>query len=256
MKAYCITLKGCGDRQQHITQVMSQTSLELEFFYGVDARTTQHPLLDNYNKRKYSYRMGREAAIGELGCYASHYLIWQKCIEENEPILVLEDDLNIDVEAFERSVEITKEHINECGYIRLENTGRKILSYATHNYDNQDLVKFLKVPQCTTAYAISPKAAKAFLESSDEFLYPVDVFLRNVWVHKQPMFGIWQAGLWGGNKPSLIGDRKRKGKKDYTVATMRLLNKAKSMLLNLSQNIRHLFTLRSTHAPTRFVRGE
>ena len=29
---------------------------------------------------------------GEVGCFLSHWHIWCKCIEKNEPILVLEDD--------------------------------------------------------------------------------------------------------------------------------------------------------------------
>ena len=29
---------------------------------------------------------------GEVGCFLSHYMIWKKCIERNESVLVLEDD--------------------------------------------------------------------------------------------------------------------------------------------------------------------
>ncbi|WP_025452269.1 glycosyltransferase family 25 protein, partial [Helicobacter pylori] len=32
-------------------------------------------------------------SLGELGCYASHYSLWQKCIELNEAICILEDDI-------------------------------------------------------------------------------------------------------------------------------------------------------------------
>ncbi|MGR5120674.1 glycosyltransferase family 25 protein [Vibrio astriarenae] len=254
MKAYCITLKGCEDRQQHIQSTLSKIPLDIEFFFGVDARVDDHHLLSHYDEKRFSYNLGRPAVLGELGCYASHYLIWQKCVEENEPVIVFEDDFNID-STFEDSLDIAKQHINSCGYIRLENTGRKILSYKTHTYGKQNLVKFLKVPQCTTAYAISPLAAKRFLENSQTFEFPVDVFLRNVWIHKQPMFGVWQSGLWGGNKPSLIGDRKRKGKKNYAIATMRLLNKTKSMIMNLTQNLVHLRTLGASYKPKELFRG-
>ncbi len=36
---------------------------------------------------------GKQLTNGELACYASHYLLWQKCIELNEPIVILEDDI-------------------------------------------------------------------------------------------------------------------------------------------------------------------
>ena len=29
---------------------------------------------------------------GEVGCFLSHYKLWQRCIESNEPYLILEDD--------------------------------------------------------------------------------------------------------------------------------------------------------------------
>lgn len=32
---------------------------------------------------------------GEMGCFDSHYRLWQKCIELNEPILIFEDDVEI-----------------------------------------------------------------------------------------------------------------------------------------------------------------
>lgn len=99
-------------------------------------------------------------------------------------------------------------------------------------------------PQCTTSYAISPKAAQAFIDASGKFQYPVDVFLRNVWLHKQPMFGVCQAGLRGGSQPSIIGNRKRKGKKNYFVASMKIIKKVKSMALNLAMNVYHYITFK------------
>jgi GR25 family glycosyltransferase involved in LPS biosynthesis len=32
---------------------------------------------------------------GEMGCFDSHYRLWQRCIELNEPILIFEDDVEL-----------------------------------------------------------------------------------------------------------------------------------------------------------------
>ena len=32
---------------------------------------------------------------GEVGCFLSHWSIWQKCIERNEKVLILEDDARL-----------------------------------------------------------------------------------------------------------------------------------------------------------------
>jgi GR25 family glycosyltransferase involved in LPS biosynthesis len=30
---------------------------------------------------------------GEMGCFDSHYRLWEKCVELNEPIMIFEDDV-------------------------------------------------------------------------------------------------------------------------------------------------------------------
>lgn len=252
MKAFCITLKGCEDRQETTFKIFERIGLDCEVFYGVDARKDQHPLLEHLDRRQFEFNMGRPCIIGEAGCYASHYLLWQKCVELDEPIIIFEDDFSIEDELFLNTLQIVEENIHQCGYIRTENTGGGIMFYDVKQFGTQRLVKYLKVPQCTTSYAISPEAARAFIKASATFQYPVDVFLRNTWLHRQAMFGVKPAGLRGGNKPSIIGNRKRQGKKNYVVATMKLLNKAKSMTLNLATNGYHLIKLGREYGPKRF----
>ena len=248
MKSYCITLKANHCRQKSTANALKDAQVDFEFFIGVDARTDEHPLLTRIHDRAFLHNMGRPHAIGEVGCYASHYLIWQKCIELNEPILVFEDHADIDIDIFRNTLTIAEQHIEQCGFIRLQDSKNR-LHYSVDKYDTQHLVKYLKVPQGTACYAISPKAAQAFIEQSSTFNYPVDVFLRNTWIHKQPMFGVRQAGLQRSQQPSIIGNRKHKGKKNYFVAFMKILNKVKSMTLNLATNIFHFFILRKEYSP-------
>ena len=248
MKAYCITLKGNNSRQTSTTYAINSVLADFDFFIGVDARSDRHPLLEKIKNKAFLYNMGRPHAIGEVGCYASHYLVWKKCVELNEPILVFEDHIALNADLFRKSLNITKQHIEKCGFIRLQDSKNKLL-YSVEEYDTQQLVKYLKVPQGTACYAITPDAARAFIKHSSTFKYPVDVFLRNTWVHKQPMFGVRQAGLQRSQQPSIIGNRKHKGKKNYFAAIMKILNKIKSMTLNLATNIYHLLSLSIEYRP-------
>ena len=248
MKSYCITLKNNHCRQKSTTTALKDVQVDFEFFIGVDARVDEHPLLERIESNQFQYNMGRAHAIGEVGCYASHYLIWQKCVELNEPILVFEDHVDIDADTFRNTLTIAKQHIEQCGYIRLQNSKNR-LNYPVCKYEKQNLVKYLKVPQGTAGYALSPTAAKAFIKHSQTFRHPVDVFLRNTWIHNQPMFGVNQAGMQRNDKPSIIGNRKHQGEKNYFVASMKLMNKLKSMVLNLVTNINHLFTLNKEYSP-------
>ncbi|MEZ9245940.1 glycosyltransferase family 25 protein [Vibrio lentus] len=248
MKAYCITLKGNDSRQISTTNALKSVQVDFDFFIGVDARTDDHPLLKKIRGEVFLYNMGRPHAIGEVGCYASHYLIWQKCVELNEPIFVFEDHLDIESSTFPKTLSIAEKNIEQCGYIRLQNSKNK-LHYPVRHYKSQKLVKYLKVPQGTAAYALSPNAARSFIEHSQVFSYPVDVFLRNTWVHKRPMFGVSIAGLQRSKQPSIIGDRKHKGKKNYFVALMKIVNKIKNMTFNLTTNIYHLVVLGKEYRP-------
>lgn len=248
MKAYCITLKGNDNRQISTADALKSVQVDFEFFIGVDARVDEHPLLSRIHDKKFLYNMGRTHAIGEVGCYASHYLIWQKCVELNEPILVFEDHASIDANIFRNTLAIAEQHIEQCGFIRLQDSKNK-LHYSVSTYDVQHLVKYLKVPQGTACYAISPKAAHAFIEQSSTFNYPVDVFLRNTWVHKHPMFGVLPSGLQRSKQPSIIGKRKHRGQKNYLVKVMKASNKIKSMTLNLATNAYHLFSLSCKYPP-------
>ncbi|MEZ8825317.1 glycosyltransferase family 25 protein [Vibrio amylolyticus] len=255
MNPYCITLNSCEDRQAKTQEALGKAQLDVEFFIGVDARVDQHTLLDRIREKEFLHNMGRPVAIGEVGCYASHFLMWEKCVELDEPIIIFEDDFDINPEMFQNTLNIAEEHIDACGYIRIENADNHDMFYQVRTYGEQRLVKYLKIPQCMTAYAISPKCAKAFIEHSQTFDYPVDVFLRNAWIHKQPIFGVCQSGLWGGNQPSVIGNRKRQGKKNYFVAVMKIINKIKNMTLNLAMNFSHLFSLGSDYKPTKWWKG-
>ena len=248
MNAYCITLKGNNSRQTSTTYAIKSVLADFDFFIGVDARSDKHPLLERIKNKAFLYNMGRSHAIGEVGCYASHYLVWQKCVELNEPILVFEDHIALNTDLFRKSLNITKQHIEKCGFIRLQDSKNKLF-YSIEKHNTQQLVKYLKVPQGTACYAIAPDAARAFIKHSSTFKYPVDVFLRNTWIHKQPMFGVLQAGLQRSQQPSIIGNRKHKGRKNYFVAIMKILNKIKSMTLNLITNIYHVFSLSIEYKP-------
>ncbi|MCZ8487807.1 glycosyltransferase family 25 protein [Vibrio lentus] len=68
------------------------------------------PLLTRIQERN-GGQYGRAHIIGEVGCQASHYLIWQKCIEPNEPVLVFEDHVNIDENIFRNTLAIAEQHI-------------------------------------------------------------------------------------------------------------------------------------------------
>lgn len=75
---------------------------------------------------------------GELGCFASHYLLWEKCLELNEPIVVIEDDAQLE-ECFDDSMKNINE-LQPYGYVRLFVNGRKRPFVKIGSYKSHDVV--------------------------------------------------------------------------------------------------------------------
>lgn len=47
----------------------------------------------------------RPMTLGEIGCFLSHYYIWQKMVESNEQeVLILEDDIKFEPYFKERAI--------------------------------------------------------------------------------------------------------------------------------------------------------
>lgn len=105
-------------------------------------------------------------------CFASHYLLWKKCIELNEPILILEHDAifvdNIPDIEFDKCVNFGRpSHIRpfEMVYEDIPNGLNKItqLNFFGHH-----------------AYAIKPEAAKQFVED----IQTRELLANDFWVNR------------------------------------------------------------------------
>ncbi|WRE29866.1 glycosyltransferase family 25 protein [Helicobacter pylori] len=124
---------------------------------------------------------GKRMGFGELGCYASHYSLWQKCIELNEAICILEDDIIVK-ERFKESLEFCCQHINELGYIRLMHLEENVAKQKTPVKGVSQILNF-KDGIGTQGYVLAPKAAQKLLKySAKEWVMPIDCVMdRHYW---------------------------------------------------------------------------
>lgn len=244
MKILVISLPESTERRQWAEGQLSALGLSFEFIDGIDGRTSRDPLLQRYREREFILNYGRPALPGELGCYASHYLAWQRCVELGEPVLVLEDDFK-PLDRFMDALEVCGQHITAHGFIRLETTGDKPAS-TVFTQDGFTLVKYLKGAQGTLCYAISPSVASTFMSYSQTFDYPVDVFVRNFWYHKIPLFGLkpYTATASDIALNSYIGNRRERYHKSIGTRLHRSARKLKAILKTGVENLRYALGLR------------
>ena len=91
MKTFVITLSNNKDSVKSTKKVLESAkkvgySEKIELFEGIlPSEWKKHLPYENY-----FYNYPRPDNVG--ACFASHYLLWKKCVELNEPILILEHD--------------------------------------------------------------------------------------------------------------------------------------------------------------------
>jgi len=183
LKTFVINLAGSDDRWETTSRRLTALEVPFERFEAVDGRVSPHPLFERHDdKLRQKYR-GRALSGGELGCFASHFLLWQRCVELNEPIVVMEDDIIIR-DSFPEAVKVASENISKLPYLRFSGIHLKRRPYKKiDRLGSFDLVDHIKGPAGTQCYVLSPLAAKAFIQSADVWFLAVDDYMDRYWQH-------------------------------------------------------------------------
>lgn len=114
---------------------------------------------------------GKVSMPGVIGCFYSHYNLWKKCIELDEPIMIFEDDVK-----FFR------------GYEPIEWDDVLVLSLGKSSFLGQPWQRYLEYPSGhpqpitwrnfsmpgASGYAIKPHAAKDLVKFYRNYYYPAD----------------------------------------------------------------------------------
>ena len=219
MKVYVISLPSAKDRQQRISAQLSKAGIEFEVFMGVDGRAGKHPLFKHYNERRRIKIKGEPMLPGQLGCFASHYLLWQRCASEREPFIVLEDDAKIDSEALQQFIMLANSMSERFECVRLfENKSRVRKAVPVEKVGQFQVCKYFKGHMSTTGYYLTPKGAQKFIDSAGEWVLPVDIYMDQFWNNKVECYGIEPPCLTNDESlDSLIEYIPKKSKKRKTI---------------------------------------
>lgn len=89
MDVFVISLKRSQERRDAFHSYNSQYIPKYTFHDAVDGKTLNINLLDDslFTKGSKNYSQGA------IGCALSHLQLWEKCIELNKPIVIMEDDV-------------------------------------------------------------------------------------------------------------------------------------------------------------------
>ena len=126
-------------------------------------------------------------APGVKGCFYSHYNLWKKCVELNEPIIIWEDDILISRPYI--PVEWKDILVLAIGHPKKSAIYMPLLESPEGDPDSIDY-RYASMPGCC-GYAIKPHAAKKLLEIYSRTYLPADnainKFHVNIQIHNHLM---------------------------------------------------------------------
>lgn len=180
-KVVVISMPGAIERRSEFLRHAAKTDLQWCFFDALEEPIP--PLKHDINLTR--IHTGRSLRKGEVGCYSSHFQVWNEFVASGEEqLIVLEDDVLADWSALARLARERLSHYN-INILRLFAThpvhGRierfKLLSDHTH------LMRVAGTCYGTQAYLLSREAAKALVNSCSGLTMPIDWAMSRYWAY-------------------------------------------------------------------------
>lgn len=178
------------DRRNSIVGQLNDQNIEYEIFNAVEGEDG-YDFFTEVSDRKFLINTGRLPQNDEIGSYASHLYLWNLCVALETPLIVVEDDaiFQSDVAI---ALNVASNWIGRFGFICLQkNTNSTFARRRTAATASGVALQYCeRYPFGTLAYAISPKVASAFIRASKTILGPVDWFIKQTWIHRQPIYSL------------------------------------------------------------------
>jgi glycosyl transferase, family 25 len=213
-----ISLADARSRREAMGQRLAGTGWQWSFF---DAHRRPAESL-SYSERDAWVAKGRPLVPQELGCYSSHYCLWQEFVAgAANQLFVLEDDAFGDWKYIGQDV--LPVHFGDIGIHLL----RLCVGYPArcrqHGWlKDRRIFKFLGHMEKAVAYIISREGAERLLEHCRRIQLPIDDEMDRSWIHGVHSFALVPSPIIELREISQIPDRDRPtARNPYALARIR-----------------------------------
>ena len=182
MKAIVLNLERRSDRRILFDKTNGD---RLEYTYSdrmVDGKDLKYSELTEFdtNKRWRDPILKSHLTKGEVGCFISHWNVWRKCVELNEPVIVLEDDAIL-TDQFSLN-EIQQQLDKGFNFLYL---GWREMEESIE-FDGQFVIPVY--PYWGLAYVVTPESAAILLNKEiQQNIIPVDEYLPLMMIELKPL---------------------------------------------------------------------
>lgn len=240
LKIVVVNLARSSSRRAAMVEQLEPLGLAYEFFEAIDGKTQNHVLFNRFDARMAEIRRGYTLTAGELGCYASHFILWQRCVEQNCPLLIFEDDVAIN-DNFSSAYNGALEKIEQYGLLRFSGHKPRRWVHIEKVANDVSIVRLKIGPLGASCYAISPSAARMLLETADVWFEPIDCHLDRFWEHGIKPFGFapWPVKhIAEAATLSEIWQGKPRGERSTKFMRLRALYRKRDDLVRFLANIK------------------
>ena len=166
MQSYVINLKRQKEKLRLFKERNSKYLPGLKVVEAVDGRKIDHKKLVKMgfdtDKHWRDPILKRTITHGEVGCFLSHFKLWQKCAQGDEHFLIFEDDVVVERELSDELVEEAGDGILYLLWNEMKRAGAK---------EGRPCY-----PYWLCAYVLSPHAAKTLVDNFD-YIIPADEYV-------------------------------------------------------------------------------
>jgi len=175
------------DRRKRIEQQFGQHGVNAERFEAVTGAETSDAIIDRDWQpglnAKFDFRQKEDEwhtlSDGERGCAGSHALLWKRCVAENRPMVIIEDDAVLSSD-FENKLRQAMRHISEHdpSFLYLQSNVAEWGDYSEVISSNLQIRSVNYVWE-TGGYVVWPETAAILLENLPMH-QPVDDYLAKM----------------------------------------------------------------------------
>jgi glycosyl transferase, family 25 len=201
-----ISLTSSADRREAFAKQASDNRLDWSFFPACTGLA--EPL--KYDERAAIRRCGRLLSPSEIGCYASHFKLWEwLATSDCDQAIIFEDDILVDWRTIEQlalndfaelGIDILRLYITHPFHSKIARY--RLFSPHTH------LVRPLGMTFGAQGYLLTKRGARELLSNYSVAAAPVDWVLSRYWEHRLPTYCIFPSPLIELAGRSTIGDKR------------------------------------------------
>ncbi|XP_011267407.1 glycosyltransferase 25 family member [Camponotus floridanus] len=180
---YMINLVRRPERRRRMHRLFDELGIRAEIIDAVDGRTLNESSLKKWGvipmPEYFDPYHKRPMTMGEIGCFLSHYLIWQKVLEHGyKNVMVLEDDVRFEP-FFRQKVNYVLEELSALGIEwDLIYVGRKKLVKSESPVEGSKFLLHAAYSYWTLGYILSENGARKLIGAMPlGKLVPVDEYL-------------------------------------------------------------------------------